>query len=310
MLKACASVLGLLGHTQLRSAAAVATHAVKAVRPPAPTQSFQPSHPPSVLTARWKLRLQQCVPAQCWKFSLETGQRTGIAVLDPSVFGVPIRPDILHRIVLWQLAKKRQPHQAKTRSEVKGTTKKPFPQKGLGRGRQGSWKGPHMRGGGVAFPPRLRSFEFSLNKKVRQLGLKVALSLKQAQSELLLLDGSAISEKKTGWLAKRLEEMDLGRWHRKALETAESTSLALAGAGSTEIDRSKSDVLSLLIVEGPEVNENLRLAVNNLPNVDILPCHGLNVYDILRHRSVAITPAALDYIYAKLAAPGITSAPH
>src|ERR1700693_6246412 len=110
--------------------------------------------------------------------------------LSDAVFGLPVRGDILARVVNWQLAKRRAgTHSTKGVSDISGTTKKPWKQKGTGRARQGSLRSPQFRGGAVIFGPVVRSHEYGLNKKIRKLGLKTALSVKQAEGKLIVVDG-------------------------------------------------------------------------------------------------------------------------
>src|SRR5579872_1886346 len=124
--------------------------------------------------------------------------------LPDAVFGAPVRRDILARVVNWQLAKRRAgTHATKGISDIQGTTKKPWAQKGTGRARQGSLRSPQFRGGAVIFGPVVRDHGFSLQKKVRQLGLKTALTAKQKEGKLVVLDKASMKEPKTGALAKQ-----------------------------------------------------------------------------------------------------------
>src|SRR5258705_9815234 len=128
--------------------------------------------------------------------------------LDEQVFGLPVRRDILARVVNWQLAKRRAgTHKAKGISEIQGTTKKPYKQKGTGRARQGSLRSPQFRGGAVIFGPVVRSHEFSLQKKVRKLGLKTALSAKQGEGKLVVIDAARVGEAKTKALRARFQTL-------------------------------------------------------------------------------------------------------
>ena len=125
---------------------------------------------------------------KCPVISLDN-KSSGNIELDENVFGQPVRDDILHRVVNWHLSKRRSGnHKTKQRSEIRGSTAKPFRQKGTGRARQGDKKSPHMRGGGVAFGPVVRSHSHKLPKKVRRLALKIALSVKHADGKLVILD--------------------------------------------------------------------------------------------------------------------------
>src|SRR5471030_2512841 len=132
-------------------------------------------------------------------------QEVGDIELADAVFGLPVRCDILARVVNWQLAKRRAgTHKAKGVSDISGTSKKPYKQKGTGRARQGSLRSPQFRGGAVIFGPVVRSHAFDLQKKVRRLALKTALSSKQAEGKLIVLDAATLSEGKTKILGDRL----------------------------------------------------------------------------------------------------------
>jgi large subunit ribosomal protein L4 len=195
-------------------------------------------------------------------------EKIGTVELADSVFGVDVRRDILARAVNWQLAKRRAgTHKVKGRSEVAGTSKKPFRQKGTGRARQGSMKGPHMRGGGVVFGPVPRDHSHDLPKKVRRLALKAALSSKRADGTLVVLDKAELEDAKTRLLARRA--VTLG-W-RKAL-----------------------------IIDGETVDANFARAAHNLRGIDLLPSRGANVYDILRHETLVLTRTAVDKLVERL----------
>jgi large subunit ribosomal protein L4 len=184
------------------------------------------------------------------------------------VFGVEVRRDILARAVNWQLAKRRAgTHKVKTRKEVSGTTKKPFRQKGTGRARQGSMKGPHMRGGGVVFGPVPRDHSHALPKKVRRLALKAALSAKRADGTLVVLDKAELEDAKTRVLGQRALTLGWGK---------------------------------ALIIDGETVDTNFARAARNLPGLDLLPSRGANVYDILRHETLVLTRTAVDKLVERL----------
>jgi len=188
--------------------------------------------------------------------------------LADEVFGLPVRGDILARVVNWQLAKRRAgTHKAKGISDISGTTKKPYKQKGTGRARHGSLRSPQFRGGAVIFGPVVRSHEFGLQKKVRKLGLKTALSAKQAEGKLIVIDAASVSEAKTK--ALRAQFATLG-WD------------------------------SVLIIDGAAVDEGFAKAARNLPKVDVLPSQGANVYDILRRDTLVLTRAAVEQLEARL----------
>ena len=194
-------------------------------------------------------------------------EEVGDIELAEEVFGLPVRRDILARVVNWQLAKRRAgTHKTKGISDISGTTKKPYKQKGTGRARQGSLRSPQFRGGAVIFGPVVRSHEFDLQKKVRRLGLKTALSAKQAEGKLIVIDAAKVDEPKTKALRARLDALG---WE------------------------------SVLIIDGA-VNENFARAARNLPKVDVLPQLGANVYDILRRDTLVLTRDAVTQLEARL----------
>jgi large subunit ribosomal protein L4 len=194
-------------------------------------------------------------------------KEVGDIELAEEVFGLPVRRDILARIVNWQLAKRRAgTHKTKGISEISGTTKKPYRQKGTGRARQGSLRSPQFRGGAVIFGPVVRSHEFGLQKKVRRLGLKTALSAKRAEGRLVVVDEARLDDAKTKALRARFEALGWG---------------------------------SVLIIDGA-VNENFARAARNLPKVDVLAEQGANVYDILRRDTLVLTRAAVQQLEARL----------
>lgn len=184
------------------------------------------------------------------------------------VFGQELRRDILHRVVLWQLAKRRAgTHQTKTISEVSGTTKKPWRQKGTGRARQGSLRSAQFRGGGVSHGPVSRDHAYDLPKKVRQFGLRVALSAKAAEGKLHIVDGLDLKAGKTKELMKILEK---NKWS------------------------------SALFIDGTAVNEKFVLASANIHTVDVLPQQGANVFSILRRENLILTKDAVHHLEARL----------
>ena len=188
--------------------------------------------------------------------------------LADEIFGLPVRTDILARMVNWQLAKRRAgTHKTKDLGEVSGTTKKPYKQKGTGRARQGSLRSPQFRGGAVIFGPVVRSHEFDLQKKVRRLGLKTALSAKQAEGKLVVIDAATVDAAKTKALRARLDAFG---WE------------------------------SALIIDGATVDEGFARAARNIPKVDVLPQQGANVYDILRRDTLVLTRDAAQQLEARL----------
>lgn len=193
---------------------------------------------------------------------------SGELELDKAVFGLPVRADILQRVVEWQRSKRRAgTHKTKGISEISGTTKKPFRQKGTGNARQGSLRSPQYRGGATIFGPVVRSHEFDLPKKVRKLGLKTALSAKQADGKLFVLADVDVKDIKTKDMVAKF-----------------------AALGFT----------SPLFIDGEAVNENFVKAVRNLKGVDVLPQIGANVYDILRHSELVLTQDAVKLLEARL----------
>lgn len=188
--------------------------------------------------------------------------------LSDDVFGLPSRTDILARMVNWQLAKRRSGnHKTKTVSEISGTGKKPYRQKGTGRARQGSMRSAQFRGGATIFGPVVRSHEHDLTKKVRKLALKTALSTKAAEGKLLVLDAASAETHKTKDLAARLATLGLS---------------------------------SALIIDGSNLNENFARASRNIPLIDVLPEQGANVYDILRRDTLVLTRNAVEQLEARL----------
>jgi large subunit ribosomal protein L4 len=190
----------------------------------------------------------------------------GSADLPDEFFAATPRQDIMARVVHWQLSKRRSGnHKVKGMAEVSGTTKKPYKQKGTGNARQGSLRSPQFRTGGVVHGPVVRSHEYSLNKKVRRLGLISALSQKAAENKLVVLD-AASGETKTAALVKKIKALG---WS------------------------------SALIIDGA-VDEGFLRASRNIHKVDVLPTIGANVYDILQHDVLAITTAGLEGLKARL----------
>ena len=195
-------------------------------------------------------------------------EAVGEIELSDEVFGQAVRTDLLARMVNWQLAKRRAgTHKTKGVSEISGTGKKPYRQKGTGRARQGSMRSPQFRGGAVIFGPVVRSHEHELTKKVRKLALKNALSSKAADGKLLVLDAAAVDTHKTKELAARFAALGLN---------------------------------SALIIDGANLNENFARASRNIPLIDVLPEQGANVYDILRRDTLVLTRNAVEQLEARL----------
>ena len=190
----------------------------------------------------------------------------GSIELADHIFGLEPRSDIIHRVIQWQLNKRQQgTHQAKSRGEISRTTKKLGPQKGSGGARHGSRKSGIFVGGGKAFGPRFRSHETSLNKKIRALGLRHAISSKAKDQSLVILD-SASSDGKTKTLVNAFEKLGL---------------------------------VNALIIDGANVNESFAKAARSIPNIDVLPIQGINVYDILRRKKLVLTKAAVEALEAR-----------
>ena len=191
---------------------------------------------------------------------LESG-KAGSINLSETIFGVEPRKDILHRVVRWQLARKQQgTHSVLTRSEVSYSTKKIYRQKGTGGARHGSRRAPIFRKGGVYKGPIPRSHEHHLTKKFRSLGLKHALSSKLASGNLVIIENTKLLEGKSKILSKML----INHGWRKAL-----------------------------IVDGADIDINFVRAAKNIDSVDVLPCAGINVYDILKKNTLVLTRAAV-----------------
>jgi large subunit ribosomal protein L4 len=195
------------------------------------------------------------------------GKKGESVTLSDTIFGLEVRKDLLHRIVNWQLNKRRAgTHKVKNRAEIWRTGKKMYGQKGTGNARHGSARVAQFRGGGRAFGPVVRSHETEMPKKLRQLALKHALSAKAKESAIVVLSEATLKEPKTKLLAKNLA--DLG-------------------------------FTNALVVGGAEIDKNFGLAARNLHQVDVLPIQGINVYDIMRREKLVLTKAALDALEAR-----------
>jgi len=196
------------------------------------------------------------------------GETKGSVSLSDTIFGLEPRQDLIQRCVVWQLAKRRAGnHKVKGRAEIWRTGKKMYKQKGTGGARHGSQRANLFRGGGRSFGPLVRSHAIDLPKKVRVLALKHALSAKAKDGGIVLIEDARLAETKTKVLK--------GHFAR----------LGLANA---------------LIVDGAEIDNGFRLAARNIPNIDVLPIQGINVYDILRRNTLVLTRAALDALEARL----------
>ena len=199
--------------------------------------------------------------------TLDAG-KAGQIELSDEIFGIEtIRNDILQRMVVWQLAKRRGGnHKIKTRNEVARTGKKMYKQKGTGGARHGSRKAAQFVGGAKAFGPVVHSHAFDMPKKVRALALRHALSSKVKTGSLMVVDALDVDTAKTGALKARFDKIGLKR---------------------------------ALIIAGPEVETNLKLAARNIAHVDVLPNAGLNVYDVLRADTLVLTRSAVEAIEAR-----------
>jgi len=197
------------------------------------------------------------------------GGKGGSIELPDDIFGIEdIRGDILQRCVTWQLAKRRAgTHKIQVRNEVSRTSKKMYKQKGTGGARHGSRRAAQFVGGAKAHGPVVRSHAFDLPKKVRALALRHALSSKAKTGALIVLDNAAAADPKTAALRASLE---------------------------------KIGVTNALVIAGAEVDTNFKLAARNIPNVDVLPNAGLNVYDVLRRHTLVLTKDAVEAIQQRL----------
>jgi len=200
--------------------------------------------------------------------TLDGGKPGNDIELSDEVFGVEPRADILHRVVTWQLEKRRgTARAARERSDVARTGKKYGRQKGGGTARHGDRRAPIFIGGGKAHGPRVRDFDPSLNKKIRALGLKMALSSKARDGRLVVVENLDLTEAKTKALKERLAGFDLGR--------------------------------SALVIDGDALNVGFAQAAGNLREIDMLPAIGANVYDILNHDTLVLTRAAVETLEAR-----------
>lgn len=198
------------------------------------------------------------------------GKTVGKIELQDSIFGLDARADVLHRVVTWQRAKARAgTHAVKTVSDVAGSGKKAFKQKKTGNARQGERYNVHMRGGGVVHGPVVRDHSIDLPKKIRALGLKMALSSKAKDNALVIVDSEKLSATKTAAFAKQLKKLEIS---------------------------------SALFVGADALDENFKKSAANINNVDVLPTVGLNVLDILKHDKLVLTADAVKAIEKRLGA--------
>jgi len=195
------------------------------------------------------------------------GQSAGSVDIDDAIFGLEPRADLIHRYVRWQLARRQAgTHASQGRSDVSRTRKKIYKQKGTGSARHGAASAPQFRGGGKAFGPVVRDHSHDLPKKVRALALRHALSAKAKDGSIVVLDKAAVAEPKTKALRGQFGKLGL---------------------------------INALVVDGSELDANFSLAARNIPNVDVLPVQGINVYDIIRREKLVLTRAAVDALEAR-----------
>ena len=195
------------------------------------------------------------------------GKEAGSVTLNKDIFGLEPRTDLIQRCIVWQLAKRRAgTHDVKNRAEIWRTGKKSGPQKGSGGARHGSMRANLFRGGGRSFGPTPRSHAIELPKKVRALALRHALSAKAKDGAIVVLADLAAKDAKTKALTAQFEKLELA---------------------------------NALIVGGAEIENNFRLAARGIPNIDVLPIQGINVYDILRRQKLVLTKAAVEALEAR-----------
>lgn len=195
------------------------------------------------------------------------GKQAGSAKLPDAIFALEPRQDLIQRCVNWQLAKRqRGTHKVKFKDEIWRTGKKMYRQKGTGSARHGSARVPQFRGGGRVFGPHVRSHAHDLPKKVRALALKHALSSKAKAGSIILLDAASVKDAKTKALSQHFEKLGL---------------------------------VNALIVDGAQVDAGFANAARNIPNIDVLPVQGINVYDIMRRGHLVLTKAAVEALEAR-----------
>ena len=198
------------------------------------------------------------------------GKAVGKIDLQDSIFGLDARADILHRVVTWQRAKSRAgTHAVKTVSDVQGSGRKAFKQKKTGNARQGERYNVHMRGGGVVHGPVVRDHSTDLPKKIRSLGLKMALSSKAKDGSLIIIESEKLAAAKTNAFAKQLKKLGIN---------------------------------SALFVGADSLDDNFKKSAANINNVDVLPTIGLNVLDILKHDKLVLTADAVKAVENRLGA--------
>jgi large subunit ribosomal protein L4 len=199
--------------------------------------------------------------------SLDNGESSGSVTVSDAIFGLEPRADLIHRCVVWQLAKRqRGTHEVKNRADIHRTGKKMYRQKGTGSARHGSARVNLFRGGGRSFGPHTRSHEIGLPKKVRALALKHALSAKAKDDGIIVIETLSVKEAKTKALRNQFARLGLS---------------------------------NALFIDGAEVAADVRTAARNIPNIDVLPVAGINVYDVMRRQKLVLTRAAVDALEAR-----------
>jgi len=195
------------------------------------------------------------------------GKNSGSVTVSDAIFGLEPRADLIHRCVVWQLAKRQSgTHQVKNRADVNLTGKKMYRQKGTGSARHGSQRVNLFRGGGRSFGPQTGSHAIGLPKKVRALALKHALSAKAKDDGIVVVEALSVKDAKTKALRSQFEKLGLS---------------------------------NALLIDGAEVAADVRTAARNIPNIDVLPVAGINVYDIMRRHKLVLTKAAVDALEAR-----------
>jgi large subunit ribosomal protein L4 len=195
------------------------------------------------------------------------GKQAGSVTLSDAIFGLEPRADLIQRCVTWQLAKRqRGTHKIKLKGEIARTGKKMYRQKGTGSARHGSARVVQFRGGGRPFGPIVRSHAIDLPKKVRALALRHALSAKAKDGGIVVLESATVKDGKTNVLSRQFAKLGFD---------------------------------NALIVDGAQIEANFQKAARNIPNIDVLPVHGINVYDILRKGKLVLTKAAVDALEAR-----------
>ncbi len=192
------------------------------------------------------------------------GNETGKLKVSETIFGLVPREDILQRVIRWQLARRQQgTHQSRGRSDVSRTGAKMFKQKGTGRARHSSARAPQFRGGGKAHGPVARSHAHDLPKKIRALGLRLALSAKLKTKDLIVVEALSVKDAKTKMLISHFSKLGFD---------------------------------NALLIGGKEIDINFSRAASNIPNIDILPIQGINVYDILRRSKLVLSKEAVEFL--------------